>query len=122
MHLHCVKPDSYNTVPCTEQARKVDNRTCLVQKWHADLFRPLGMCDLKYKSFLHYCTEFFVDADRLWCKDRKGEHKLVIAQDRRLFILSSVHDDAGHHRYYATHAHIALRYWGPLWATTSIGS
>ena len=80
------------------------------------------MCDSKYESFLHYCTEFFVDADQLWHKDRKGEHKLVVAQDRQLFILSSAHDDAGHHGYFAMHAHIALRYWGPLWATTSIGS
>ncbi len=74
----------------------------------------LDMTDTKYESFLRYCMEFFIDSDRLWRKDRKGEHKLVVAQDRRLFILSSAHDDAGHHGYFATHAHIALRYWWPF--------
>jgi len=113
-HLHRIRSDSYDTVPRTNQARSADDRTRLVQKWHADLHRPPDMTDAKYESFLRYCTEFFIDSDRLWRKDRKGEHKLVVAQDRRLFILSSAHDDAGHHGYFATHAHIALRYWWPF--------
>jgi len=113
-HLHRIRSDSYDTVPRTNQACSADDCTRLVQKWHADLHRPPDMTDAKYESFLRYCTEFFIDSDRLWRKDRKGEHKLVVAQDRRLFILSSAHDDAGHHGYFATHAHIALRYWWPF--------
>ena len=81
VHLHCVKPDSYNTVPHTKQARKADNQTRLVQKWHTNLLRLPGMCDSKYESFLCYCTEFFIDANWLWRKDCKGKHKLVVAQD-----------------------------------------
>ena len=38
----------------------------------------------------------------------------MVAQDRRLYILSAAHDDAGHHGHFATHAHIALRYWWPF--------
>jgi hypothetical protein len=113
-HLHRTKPDSYRTVPRTDQARKADDRVRLVQQWHQDFRRPANMTDPKYETFLRYCTEFFIDGVRLWRKDHKGEHKLVIAQDRRLFIMSSAHDDAGHHGYFATHAHIALRYWWPF--------
>jgi hypothetical protein len=105
---------SYGTVPRSDQAIKADDRVCAVQKWHTDLHRPPKMTDTKYKTFVCYCTEFFIDGSHLWQKNRKGEHQLVIAQDRRLFILSSAHDDAGHHRYFATHAHIVLRYWWPF--------
>jgi len=113
-HLHRTQPDSYDTVPRSEQAVDADTRTRLVQKWHTDLQRPANMTDAKYESFLRYCTEFFIDVDRLWRKDRKGKHKLVVTQDRRLYILSAAHNDAGHHSHFATHAHIALRYWWPF--------
>jgi hypothetical protein len=72
------------------------------------------MSDTEYASFLKYCTEFFIDTAQLWKKDCKGEHKLVIPQDRRMFIMTTAHDDTGHHGHYATHALIALRYWWPF--------
>ena len=72
------------------------------------------MSDGEYETFLRYCTEFFISADRLWRKDHKGEHKLVVSQDRRLFILTSAHDDTGHHGFFATNALITLRYWWPF--------
>ena len=50
----------------------------------------------------------------LWHNDRKGKYKLVVTQDCQIFILSSVHDNAGHHRYFAMHTHIILHYWWPF--------
>ena len=73
--------DTYAIIPRSEAARKADDRISLVKKWHSDLKRPLDMKDSEYETFLRYCTEFFVSSDRLWRKDSKGEHKLVIAQD-----------------------------------------
>jgi len=108
------QPDTYNTVPRTERAQKADNCIRLVLEWHNALQRPADMTDAEYEAFLRYCTEFFVDSDRLWHKDRKGEHRLVVSQDHCMFILASAHDDMGHHSYFATHAHIALRYWWPF--------
>ena len=108
------KPDPYSTVPRSIHAQKADDRTLQVLQWHQTLERPQGITDKEYKSFLHYCTEFFVDNGRLWRKDRKGEHKLVVSQDRHIFIITSAHDDVGHHGYFATHAHIILRYWWPF--------
>jgi len=71
------------------------------------------MSDSDYANFLHYCTEFFLDAN-LWRKDRKGEHKLVIPEDRHMFILTTAHDNTGHHGYFATCTLITLHYWWPF--------
>ena len=106
--------DPYAIIPRSEAARKADDRISLVKKWHSDLKRPQNMKDSEYETFLRYCTEFFVSSDRLWRKDSKGEHKLVIAQDRRMFIITMAHNDTGHHGYFATYSLISLRYWWPF--------
>jgi hypothetical protein len=113
-HTDRVNADTYATVPRSDLAHKADERIPRVRDWHKDLVRPGNLSDSEYETFLRYCTEFFVDKDRLWRKDRKGEHKLVVSQDRRLFIMTSAHDDTGHHGYFATHALIAVRYWWPF--------
>jgi hypothetical protein len=113
-HNYQQAPDPYAIVPRSADAKKADDRTLLVQAWHEDLQRPDKLSDAQYETFLRYCTEFFLVSGKLWRKDRKGEHKLVVAQDRRVFIMASAHDDAGHHGYFATHSHIALRYWWPF--------
>jgi hypothetical protein len=106
--------DPYTIIPRSDAAHRADNRIRLVQQWHTDLRRPPDLSDSEYETFLRYCTEFFVDTAQLWRKDRKGEHKLVVAQDRRMFIMATAHDDTGHHGYFATHALITLRYWWPF--------
>ena len=105
---------TYAIVPRSEQAQSADERILRVKIWHETLDRPNHMDDQEYETFLRYCTEFFVSAGRLWRKDRKSEHKLVVAQDRRLFILTIAHNDTGHHGYFATNALITLRYWWPF--------
>jgi hypothetical protein len=64
-----------------------------------------------------YATEFFVtDEGRLWRKDKKGNHKVVILEDRQLFLIAAAHDDVGHHGFYATNALLVERYWWPQMA------
>jgi hypothetical protein len=113
-HTFKIKPDSYATVPRSDKAKKADERIRLVKKWHGDLIKPDKISDSEYETFLRYGTEFFVASDQLWRKDRKGEHKLVIPPDRRLFVIASAHDDTGHHGYFATFSLISLRYWWPF--------
>ena len=64
---------------------------------------------------MRYCTEFFLvgEDDWLWRKDPRGAHKIVIPQERRQFLISSAHDDIGHHGFYATNALLAEQYWWP---------
>ena len=104
----------YSIVPRSPLVQKADDRLLLVRKWHETLQRPLDMSDSEYTTFIRYCTEFFIHSERLWRKNPQGEHKLVVPTARRLFIISSAHDDVGHHGFFATNALISERYWWPF--------
>ena len=73
--------EQYDLVPCSEKAQKADDRLELVQNWLETLQWPDGMLDLEYKMFMWYCTEFFISSRKLWCKDPKGQHKMVVAKE-----------------------------------------
>jgi hypothetical protein len=111
---------TYADVPRSEKAKAADAKLDIVKTWHQTLEWPADMAELsstEYKSFMRYCTEFFVtDEGRIWRKDDKGNHKVVVAENRRLFLISSAHDDVGHHGFYATNALLAERYWWPQMA------
>ena len=104
---------TYSSVPRSENAIKADARLTEVQHWLETLERPESMTDPEYKTFMRYCTEFFVFNHRLWRKDAKGQHKMVIPQDRRLFLITSAHNDVGHHGFFATNSLLTERYWWP---------
>lgn len=111
---------TYADVPRTDKAKLAEERIDIVKTWHQTLELPIstaGLTSSEHKALLRYCTEFFVaEGDRLWRKDSKGNHKIVVPQDRRLFLISSAHDDVGHHGFYATNALLAERYWWPQMA------
>ena len=106
---------SYKDVPRSAKAVSADLRIRSVRQWLRTLDRPKDITDEEYKTFMRYCTEFFLagEDDRLWRKDSRGAHKIVIPQERRLFLISSAHNDVGHHGFYATNALLAERYWWP---------
>ena len=106
---------SYKDVPCSEKAILADLKIRHVRKWLHTLARPGEITNEEYKTFMRYCTEFFLagEDNRLWRKDPRGAHKIVIPQEQRLFLISSVHDNVGHHGFYATNALLAKRYWWP---------
>lgn len=110
-------PLSYTNVPRSEKAQAADRKLGKVKTWHKTLEWPKDMetlTDSEYKSLLRYSMEFFVsEGDRLWRKDSKGNHKVVVSEDRRLFLIYSAHNDVGHHGFYATNALLAERYWWP---------
>ena len=103
----------YSVIPRSEIAIAADQRLEKVRDWLETLKRPDGMIDPNYKTFMCYCTEFFVSDKHLWRKDSKGQHKIVVYQDRRLFLINAAHNDAGHHGFYATNALLTERYWWP---------
>jgi hypothetical protein len=105
--------DSYDIVPCTEFTKSDDLCLQKVYKWLQDLARPADLSDSDYTTFIRYCTEFFVDSNRLWRKDMQGSHKLMAFPNWHLEILRSCHNDIGHKSFYATRAHIAERFWWP---------
>ena len=122
IHRHSPEPDSlhlknndtmtpYSVVPRSDLARTTDEK--LVQHWLETLERPDSMTDEGYRTFMQYCTEFFVAKNRLWQKDPAGQHK-IINQEKRIFLLTTAHNDVGHHGIYATNALLAEQYWWPL--------
>jgi hypothetical protein len=105
--------DDYTLAPRSAQAKVDDSRLLKVFQWLQDLRRPAGLSNGEYATFVWYCTDFFVDNHRLWCKDTHGTQKLVIPPGRRLSIIRTAHDSLGHKAFYATKAHISERFWWP---------
>ena len=109
-------PTPYSIVPRSDKAQATDLKLKDVQHWLETLERPSSLTDSEFKTFMRYCIEFFVLDGRLWRKDSKGRHKIVVSQERRLFLISSAHNDVGHHGFYATNALLIERYWWPAMA------
>ena len=103
----------YSSVPRSDAAKATDDKLIKVRTWLETLERPIGMTDSEYKTFMRYCTEFFLADQRLWRKDNRGFHKVVVSPERRLFLVFSAHNDVGHHGFFATNALISERYWWP---------
>jgi hypothetical protein len=74
--------DDYTLAPRSAQAKVDNSRLLKVFQWLQNLKRPDGLSDAEYATFVRYCTDFFVDNNRLWHKDSHGAHKLVISPGR----------------------------------------
>ncbi len=104
----------YDRVPRGEKAKAEDERLVLVKDFLGDLQRPPTLNDKQYHTFVRYCFRFFWKDGKLWRKDPlRGEHKLVMEQDRRLDVLRECHDALGHKGFYATRALVQERFWWP---------
>ncbi|ETW78933.1 hypothetical protein HETIRDRAFT_453476 [Heterobasidion irregulare TC 32-1] len=103
----------YSDIPRLQKALEAEERLWLVRDWHRTLVRPPSLSDSEYATFLQYCTEFFIAADKLWRKDSHGRHKIIAARSSRIAILTAAHDDVAHKGFYATTALVAKRFWWP---------
>ena len=83
----------YSAVPRSDHAKAADARLALVKPWLQTLKQPDNMDDPEYKTFMRYCTEFFIASDLLWRKAPNRQHKIVVLSERRLFLIASAHDD-----------------------------
>ena len=106
-------PFTHERVLHSDKLRKANDRLHRVREWFASIRRPDDISDKVYAAFLRYCAHFFMKDDRLWRKDPQGHHKLVIEPNKHPVILVSAHDEAGHHRDFATHTQIVDRFWWP---------
>jgi hypothetical protein len=92
-----------------------DKRLGVVKQWLLDpMKRPEGMTNKKYKQFIRYATQFFVDRrGRLYRKGSEGAHKLVISKEHRMYMIKASHDSLGHKGIHSTKSMIGLRFWWP---------
>ena len=104
---------SYSIIPQSDSAIEADHKLERVQTWLEALEQPAGLSDSEYKTFMQYCTEFIIISKQLWQKNPQGHHKMVVPCNRWLFLITSAHNDIGHHRVYATNALLSECYWWP---------
>jgi hypothetical protein len=76
--------DDYILAPQSVQAKVNNFHLLKVFQWLQDLGQPDGLSDTEYATFMQYCTDFFIDDNRIWHKDSHGAHKLVISPGRQL--------------------------------------
>jgi Integrase zinc binding domain len=103
--------DSYDNVLCLEKVQRSNDKLEMVGHWLETLERVDGFSDKEYKTFMQYCTEFFISDDKLWWKDLQGQHKMVVAKECCCFLLSLAHNNVRHHGFYTTNALLLERYW-----------
>ena len=103
----------YSRVPRSDIAYESDHKMELVKEFLANLTRPPGLTDKVFHGFVRYCMRFFLRDGKLWRKDAKGEHKLVMEKEKRLEVLRECHDSLGHKGFYATRALVQERFWWP---------
>ena len=115
-HESSTPPTPYSIIPRSDSAIAADARLDLVRHFLDTLQHPPELSDKDYKTFMRYAVEFYSSGDLMWRKDPHGFHKTVVPQERRLFLLSSAHNDVGHHGFYATNALLSERYWWPAMA------
>ena len=104
---------SYSIIPQSDSAIEADCKLERVQTWLKKLERPEGLSDSEYKTFMQYCTEFVIISKQLWWKNPQGHQKMVVPCNQQLFLITSAHNDIGHHRVYATNALLSEHYWWP---------
>src|ERR1700677_1678466 len=104
----------YDDIPRSPAAICDNEKLPKVLKWLKDLTRPPGLTNNEYSTFLCYYLKFFLDNNRLWRKDSQGAHKLVLAPEKRMEVMSSIHEHIGHKGFFAMCAAISERFWWPF--------
>ena len=86
----------------------------MARDWLISLERPNNISDHEYNLVLRYAAGFFKDSRVLWKHDPQGAYQRVLYAEQCIAAMVAVHNDAGHCRYYASHALIMERYWWPF--------
>ena len=99
-------------IPRSATALGKQARISLIENFLKD---PKGteIADLDQKRFIRSASEFFVMDNKLWRKDRQGQHKLVILENKRLELIRQAHDDLGHKGVFTVKIRLGLRFWWP---------
>ncbi|KAF9440029.1 hypothetical protein P691DRAFT_768414 [Macrolepiota fuliginosa MF-IS2] len=68
------------TIPQSEKAKLWDLELQCIQAFLDDLKQPPDMTNNAFKHFIQQAARFFIKDGRLWRKDPKNKHKIVIAK------------------------------------------
>ena len=99
-------------IPRSTKALGKESQLSLIKKLLKDL-KGTKVPDLDQKGLIRLASEFFVLDNKLWCKDRQGQHKLVIPENKRLELIHQVHDELGHKGVFTVKLRLGLLFWWP---------
>ena len=106
---------SYPEDQRTKTAKLQDEMLPLIKKWLANPFvRPPALDDREYRKLVRTATHFFVTEEgRLYRRGVASDHKLVVDQSQRMYLMKASHDSLGHRGFYATKTLVGERFWWP---------
>ena len=84
---------NYSNILRLQKALEAEECVWLVHDWHRTLVWPPSLSNSEYATFLQYCTEFLIAANKLWRKDTHGRHKIVAAPSSWIAILTAAHNN-----------------------------
>lgn len=92
-----------------------DSRLPLLKRWLNDPSLAAKEATPKeYDFWKRKGRNFFVNQEgKLYRRGIDGEHRMVIDQKDRMYVLRSCHDTVGHRGFFATKAMICKRFWWP---------
>ena len=82
--------------PRTDKAKAADEKMEKIREYLRTPEQLSGMSDQDMQRFVRAASEFFLLDEQLWKKDRRGRHKLVVREEKRLGLIRQAHDDLGH--------------------------
>lgn len=100
-------------MPRSDFAIKRDKELERIRDYLENPVRPAGFSDKQFKAFMKKVTNFFVLNDKLWRRDKQMKHKVVLPLDKRLDIMSELHDKYGHKAAWTTKVRLMDRFWWP---------
>jgi hypothetical protein len=106
-------PSSYSLIPCSDKAKSRDLQLEQGQAFLLDPKCPPDLSDDAFKRFVRYAAGFFIQDGRLWKKDSKMKHKLVVPDSRRFELIQQAHDEMGHKGIFTVRMRLLERFWWP---------
>ena len=100
-------------IPWSNKAKAKDNKLKRIANFLVDPIQREGMNTKELKVLIRKASGFFVVDGRLWKKDPRMRHKLVVEEGKQLGILRQVHDELGHKGIFTLHTHILECFWWP---------
>ena len=100
--------------PNTPIPRSAKAKNTELKKIMDFLMNPLqrdGMEAEELKVLIRKASGFFVADERLWKKDFRAKHKLVVDEEKQLDLLRQAHDDLSHKGIFTTRTWILERFW-----------
>ena len=106
-------PHPNTPIPRSDRAKAKDTELKKIMEFLMNPLQRDRMEAEELKVLIRKTSGFFIADGRLWKKDSRAKHKLVINEEKQLDLLRQAHDDLGHKGVFTTRTRILERFWWP---------